>query len=337
MSLTLAARERARDPGAPVAARHRGQGEARRRTPPPRTSPPAGPGGGARRGATSTAAPPPPPRRAASAARRGASPANRRPAAPGGAASARAGGTDPDASEGPRRGNVETSRPSSEAPSRSFSAGPPSAGPPSRFCHSAASREHRSATSSLRLASSRCCAAWICVWSWYAAALKWYPTPRWYRSCVMSQSLVTGKTPKARASSRGRAKPEDTPTARSVRGARARAERRRRGRRSLGARTSAGSTRSSRASSPPSPPSFAPNAGGYVFETWLAPPRTGAGPADARASRGTKRWAAPPAACPGASSAGCSTESVAKYADARTVGSEWPVRADRPFRVSCAI
>ena len=153
----------------------------------------------------------------------------------------------------------------------------------------------------------------------------------------MSQSLVTGKTPKARASSRGRAKPEDTPTARSVRGARAAPSAAAEGA-APSARTSAGSTRSSRASSPPSPPSPAPNAGGYVFETWLAPPP----------NRGRSSWCASESwnkevggaasgVPPGASSAGCSTESVAKYADARTVGSEWPVRADRPFRVSCAI
>ena len=71
---------------------------------------------------------------------------------------------------------------------------PPSPPPFSRSRHSAASREHRSAVAKRRLASSRCCAAWICVWSWYAAALKWYPTPRWYRSCVTSQRRVTGKT-----------------------------------------------------------------------------------------------------------------------------------------------
>ena len=127
-------RASARMAGAPVdGSRHRGQDQAsgRLRTPPPRTSPPAGPGGGARRGATSTqySRRLHHPRRAASAARRGASPANRRPAArrPVARRWREPDGTDPDASEGPRRGNVETSRPSSEAPSRSFSAKPPSA------------------------------------------------------------------------------------------------------------------------------------------------------------------------------------------------------------------
>ena len=283
MSLTLAAK-RGEDPGAPS----RPLADRRSAAPcaPPRTSPPAGRAVGTARchqhsRAASTAS---------SRSERRASRSFASKSSPGGAASARAGGTDPDASEGPRRGNVETSRPSSEAPSRSFSAGPPSAGPPSRFCHSAASREQRSATSSLRLASSRCCAAWICVWSWYAAALKWYPTPRWYRSCVMSQSLVTGKTPKARASSRGRAS-RRTPPPRDVR---ARTRRRRRRGAAPSARTSGG-PRAAPARRRPRPRPRPPERGRVRLRDVVGPPNRGRSSWCASESWG---WAAPPGPVP---------------------------------------
>ena len=109
----------------------------------------------------------------------------------------------------------------------------------------------------------------------------------------MSQSLVTGKTPKARASQGRATRSEDAPTARrrGARGARERVA-------AEGARGSSGAdVRGVHAQLPrvvASRPRARPRrtrAWRDVFETWLAPPPEHSSKVQlvARASRGTKR------------------------------------------------